>query len=94
MANRSHTIQKTREIYQYIVEKDTQIEATLELAPNEFKDIKDSIGLFLSDPEPYNSLSVEKEKVVKRNIKYSNEDHSIAEIIIQLSNKKHLAERS
>ena len=59
MKNRSSPIQTIREHFQ-VAESE---KLTIELGPSEFTERNDRIGLFSkSDPEPYNFLSIKKDR--------------------------------
>ena len=61
MSDSSDPIKEVRKPYFITIDKN-QIEYTFELAPNEFNNYDDSLGLFQLPPKSLNFLTVEKEK--------------------------------
>ena len=57
MKNSSHPVQTYRKLMNSLLSDKESIEVTL--APNEFYDYNDPIGLFSTEPDPYNFLTVE-----------------------------------
>ena len=64
MKNRTNPVQTYRKNVYHVLKKNTSTSIDIELVPNQFYDYDDPIGLFQSEPEPYDFLTSENIKVV------------------------------
>ena len=61
MDNLTDPIQETRQFFLLNAKLNKEQELTFEVAPNEFTAKDEKLGLFESDVEPYEFLSIEKQ---------------------------------